>query len=78
MFSAPYVSNGGFLRENFFSGNRKRNIELLVTGCAINHLNADFLTPDRKDCKSVCELKRLGQMPAVNSSHVSPFSKNCF
>lgn len=53
MFSDPTVSNGGFLRENFFNGNRKRNIELLVTGCAINHLTTDFLTPDRKDWKSV-------------------------
>ena len=53
MFSDPAVSNGGFVRENIFSGNRKRNIELLVTGCAINHLTADCRTPDRKDCEQI-------------------------
>ena len=30
MFSDPAVPNGGLFRENFFSGNRKRNIELGV------------------------------------------------
>lgn len=55
MFSDPAVLNGGLFRENFFSGNRKRNIELLMNGCAVNHLTADCRTPNRKDGKSVCE-----------------------
>ena len=69
MFSDPAVLNGGLFRENFFNENRKRNIELLMTGCAVNHLTADRRTPNRKDGKSVWEAsfkKRLGQMPAVN------------
>lgn len=53
MFSDPAVLNGGLFRENFFSGNGKRNIELLMTGCAVNHLTADCRTPNRKDGKSV-------------------------
>lgn len=48
MFSDPAVLNGGL-----FNGNRKRNIELLMTGCAVNHLTADRRTPNRKDGKSV-------------------------
>lgn len=53
MFSDPVVLNGGLFKENSFSGNRKRNIELLMTGCAVKHLTADCRTPNRKDGKSV-------------------------
>ena len=53
MFSDPAVLNGGLFREKIFSGNRKRNIELLMTGCAVNHLTADCRTPNSKDGKSV-------------------------
>ena len=67
MFSDPAVLNGGLFRENFFSGNRKRNIELLMTGCAVTILPQIVVRLTARTANQ-CESfkKRLGQMPAVN------------